>query len=238
MALNASKVKQESSGPKAPILDEGAYPARLVAVIDLGLQPQSYNGEAKAPKNQLQTIYESTDEFMPDEDGEPDETKPRWFWDDFPLNHIKSDKATSTKRYMALDPNLEHDGDWAKLVGNPVIVGLTRTKGRDGNEYNNVGSTSTMRAKEANKLPELVNPVILFDLSDPDVEVFNKLPNRIQEKIKSNLEYEGSLLQKLLKGGKKKEESPTNNDPAPDVKSGVDKTASHSEEEDSNDDNW
>lgn len=239
MALNASKVKQESSGPRAPVLDEGAYPARLVGVIDLGLQPQSYNGEAKAPKNQLQIIYESSDEFMPGEDGEPNEEKPRWFWEDFPLNHIKSDKATSTKRYMALDPQLEFDGDWSKLIGRPVIVGLTRTKGRDGNEYNNVGSTSTMRAKEAAKLPELVNDPILFDLEEPDLEVFNSLPNRLQEKIKSNLEYEGSALEALIKGGKAKTTKGEPRNPAPDAKSGAEKTASHSEEEeDSDDNNW
>lgn len=236
MALNASKVKQESSSPRAPTLDEGAYPARLVGIIDLGLQPQSYGGEAKAPKNQLQIIYESTDEFMPDEDGNPNEEKPRWFWEDFPLNHIKSDKATSTKRYMALDPQLEFNGDWAKLIGRPVIVGLTRTKGRDGNEYNNVGSTSTMRAKEADKLPELVNSPILFDLESPDVDVFNGLPNRLQEKIKENLEYEGSKLEALLKGGGKSTKGEQKK-PAPDVKSGVEETASPSNEAD-NGDEW
>lgn len=241
MALNASKVKHTSSGPKAPVLDEGAYPARLVAVIDLGLQPQEYNKESKPPKNELQVIYESSDEFMPDEEGNPNEEKPRWFWESFPLNHIKSDKATSTKRYLALDPNLEFDGDWSQLIGRPVIVGLTRTKGRDGNEYNNVGSTSTMRAKEANKAPELVNDPILFDLDDPNLEVFLTLPERIQQKIKDNLEFTGSKLDRLLaehKGGKKNEENPRDKKPAPDVKSGAEETVSRGDEgndDDSND---
>lgn len=208
MALNASKVKG-NSGPRAPVLDAGAYPARLVGVIDLGLQPQEYKGESKPPKNEIQIIYESSDEFMPGEDGEPDESKPRWFWESFPLNHIKSEKAKSTARYLALDPTLEFGGDWSKLVGRPVNVGLTRTKSRDGNEYNNVGATSSMRPKEADKLPELVNDPILFDMSEPDVEVFLALPERLQNKIKDSLEFDGSELDKLLedhKGGGKKEE--------------------------------
>lgn len=224
MPLNASKVPT-NSGPQAPLLDEGAYPGRLVAVIDLGLQPQQYNGESKPPKNQLQTIYESSDEFMPDEDGEPDETKPRWFWEDFPLNNLKSDLATSTKRYFALDPKNEHGGDWAKLLGAPVMIALIRKKSKDGSkEYNNVGGTSSMRPKEAAKLPDLVNDPKVFNLEDPDVEVFLSLPERIQEKIKANLEYTGSLLEKRLaahaKGEKVEEkksqvedEIPWENDP-------------------------
>ena len=203
MALNANNVPRTSSGKRAPILDEGAYPARLVQVIDLGLQPQrEWAGEAKPPAYELQTVYESSDEFMPDEDGNPDETKPRWFWDDFKLYSLKSDLATSTKRYYALDPNEEANGDWAQLIGRPVIIALTKTKGRDGTEYNNVGGTSSMRPKEAAKLPELVNEPKVFDLGDPDIEVFLTLPQRLQDKIKTNLNFEGSLLQKRLKDHK------------------------------------
>jgi hypothetical protein len=229
MALNANKVKGNNNGPKAPLLDEGAYPARLVAVIDLGLQPQQYNGEAKPPKVELQTIYELSDEFMPGEDGEPDETKPRWMWDSFPLNNLNSEKAKSTARYYALDPNEENGGDWSKLLGAPVIVAITKTKGRDNNEYNNVGGTSTMRAKEAAKLPDLVNDPILFDMDNPDLEVFLALPQRLQDKIKESLSFGGSKIESMLdshKGGGKAKENPTKKDTAPDVKSGVEKTAS------------
>lgn len=241
MALNASKIKSAGGGKRAPVLDEGAYPARLVWLIDLGLQTQrAYKGEPKPPAYAIQTVYESSDEFMPDEDGNPDETKPRYFWEDFPIYNLKSDLAKSTKRYYALDPNAEHDGNWAELIGAPVIVALTRSKGNDGNEYNNVGATSTMRAKEAAKLPELVNEPKVFDLDDPDIDVFLSLPDRLQETIKNNLNYEGSLLQKRLKAHKndakdeKKEEVPTKKEVAPDVKSGAEETASHgSEDEDS-----
>src|SRR5690606_6350805 len=141
MALNARKVKT-NSGPKAPLIDDGAYPARLQGVVDLGLQEQVYKGEAKAPKNEIWTTYELTDEFMPGEDGEPDENKPRWFSEIIPLNNLDSDLAKSTKRYYALDPNEEEEGEWTELIGRPVIVTII-TKG----EYNNIGGTAVMRAK-------------------------------------------------------------------------------------------
>lgn len=203
MALNARKVKN-NSGPKAPLIDEGAYPARLQGVVDCGLQPQEFKGESKSPKNEIWTTYELSDEFMPDEDGNPDEAKPRWFSEFIPLNNLDSDKARSTKRYYALDPNEEEEGDWAKLLENPVIVTIVVNK-----EYNNIGGTSAMRPKEAAKLPKLINPSRLFSMDSPDLEVFLSLPNFVQDKIKGGLEFEGSALDKLLKDhkGEKKTES-------------------------------
>jgi len=202
MAMNARKVKN-NSGPKAPLIDEGAYPSRLQGVVDLGLQPQEYAGETKTPKNELWTTYELSDEFMPDENGEPDESKPRWFSERFALNNLDSDLAKSTKRYYALDPNEEEEGDWAALIGRPVITTIVK-KG----EYNNIGGTSTMRPKEAAKLPELVNAPRIFSMDEPDIDVFLSLPTFVQDWIKGGLEFEGSKLDELLKdhkGGAKTE---------------------------------
>lgn len=196
MAMNARKVKN-TGGPKAPLIAAGAYPGRLQGVIDCGLQPQEYKGESKAPKTELWTTYELSDEFMPDEDGNPNEEKPRWFSEFLPLNNLDSDLANSTKRYYALDPNEEADGDWSQLIGKPVTIAIV-VKG----EYNNIGGTGAMRPKEASKLPELVNASRVFSMDDPDVEVFLSLPNFVQDKIKGGLEYEGSKLEILLKDHK------------------------------------
>ena len=207
MALNARKVKHVSSGPKAPALDEGAYPARLVQLIDLGVQPQEYAGEKKAPKNELMITYEFTDEFMPDEDGNPDESKPRWLSERFPLNNLDSDKAKSTIRYYALDPKEEEEGEWPNLIGRPVLVTVTKKKTENG-DRNYIGGTAAPREKDAAKYPKLVNEPRVFLMDDPDVEVFKALPDWIQDIIKGGLEYEGSKLHQLLSGNKstKKEE--------------------------------
>ena len=70
--------------------------------------------------------------------------------------------------------------------------------------YNNVSGLSSMRAKEASKAPELVNPPKVLDLSNPDVEIFKSLPTWVQELItKENLDFSGSPLQKLLEVSKK-----------------------------------
>jgi hypothetical protein len=198
MALNARKVKS-NSGPKAPAIDEGAYPARLVQVIDLGLQKQEFGGEVKPPKNDIWTTYELVDEFMTGEDGEPDTEKPRWLSERIPLNNLDSDLAKSTKRYYALDPNEEEDGEWANLLGRPALVVVTKKKREDG-DRNYIGGTSAPRAKDAAKYAPLVNEPKVFMLDNPDLEVFNSLPDFLKEIIKEGLEFEGSLLDKLLKG--------------------------------------
>jgi hypothetical protein len=48
---------------------------------------------------------------------------------------------------------------------------------------------------------ELKNETVVFSLDEPDLEVFNALPEFLQEKIKGNINYQGSALATLLGGG-------------------------------------
>ena len=58
-----------------------------------------------------------------------------------------------------------------------------------------------MRPKDAAKAEPLKKgEAKVFVLDDPDMEVFNSLPDWLQDKIKSNLEYAGSELQEALEG--------------------------------------
>lgn len=206
MGINASNVKHSggNTGPAQDPIDVGNYPARLVQVIDLGLQPQRpYQGQEKPPAHMLFTTYELTDEFMKDEDGKDIEDKPRWLSEDFPLHSLKSDRARSTQRYNVLDPDCANGGDWGELLTTPCMVTVTQSEGKGknaGKVYNNIGGTSPMRAKDAERTPELVNPPKVFDLDQPDIEIFKSLPEWLQDKIKGNLEYKGSPLDLKLSG--------------------------------------
>lgn len=216
MAINAANVKSSGGGFRQPTLEAGGYPGRLVQVIDLGLQPQSFNGEEKEPKNQIMVTYELSDEFCVDEDGNTLKDKPRWISEDFPLNSLDSEKAKSTARYKVLDPKVEYGGDWSQIVGAPCLINIVVNQGKGknaGREFNNVSGISLLRAKEAANLPDLVNKPVVFDLENPDTEVFNSLPAFIQDRIKSNLEFNGSKLQKLLKGENVEEASDSSDEP-------------------------
>ena len=205
MGLNAKKLPKGNGGPRVeqPILEPGPYPARVVQVIDLGLQPQRpYQGAEKPPTYMIQLTYELLDEFMIDEEGNVQEDKPRWVSEEFPFKSLELDQAKSTKRYYALDPECALDGDFTQLVGIPCVVTLVHGENKKDPDrpYMNVGNVSPMRPKDVAKAPELVNDPRVFTLDDPNMDVFLSFPQWLQDKIKANLEYKGSLLEKRLTG--------------------------------------
>lgn len=205
MGINANKVPKAGGNFKpADAMEAGNYPCRIVQVIDLGLQPQrAWQGEEKPPAHSLMVTYEFTDEFMRDEDGNDMLDKPRWLSEEFPLRSLDSELAKSTKRMKALDPKGDLEGDWAKLVGVPCMVTVTQSEGKGKNEgrtFNNIGGVSAMRSRDAERCEPLVNDPKILDLDEPDLTIFQSLPEWLQEKIKNNLEYKGSALERLLTG--------------------------------------
>lgn len=198
--LNAKKVP--GGGPRPDPVEPGTYPARLVQVITLGVQKQRpYKGEEKSPALELHLTYEFLDEFLKDEDGNDIEDKPRWLSETMPFRNLNSERAKSTKRYFALDPDVEHDGDWGELIGKPCMVTIINNEGKGANAgriFDNIDSVSSMRPKEAAKAPELVNPPKVFDFYNPDLEVWDKLPEWMQDKMKSAVDFEGSDLEEAL----------------------------------------
>ena len=211
MSLNVKNIKTESKFERPPSLDAGTYPGAPVQVIGLGLQEQrAWKGETKSPRQMLKITYELADEFMLDEEGKEDESRPRWVSEDFPLHSLEADLATSTKRYNAMDPTLEHGGDFSKLLGSPCLIVLSADPSKKDADviYNNVKDVNAMRAKDAAKAAGLVNPTKVFDFYDPDFEVFQSLPEWIQNTIKEGLDYEGSTLEGLVNGGGGAEKKP------------------------------
>lgn len=200
MGLNAKNVKVDR--PQQEVLEADVYRARPVQIIDLGLQPQRpYQGKDKPPVQELMLTYELCDEFMKDEDGNDIEDKPRWISETLPFYGLFADKAKSTQRYNAFDPTGAFDGDFSRCAGVPINLTIVNNAVGD-KVYNNVGNVAPMAAKKAATCPELVNPAKVFDLDNPDMEIFNALPEWLRDKIKSNLNFQGSpLQQKLGKAG-------------------------------------
>lgn len=213
MALNAKTAAGGGGGMNYTPLDPGTYPARLVQLVDVGLQNQRpYQGQEKPPAREIMFTYEFVDEFMLDEDGQEQEDKPRWISEFMPLFNLESERAKSTHRYKALDPTLEHDGDFTQLMGTPIMVTIVQNPGKGKNQgkiFENIAEVTPMREKDARRCPELVNEPVVFDLEDPDPKVFLNLPRFVQDKVKANLEYAGSKLAKLLddnSGGPEKQQ--------------------------------
>jgi hypothetical protein len=201
MGLNAKTAPSPSGGGvEQPLLAVGGYPGRVVQIIDLGVQPQKpWKGKEKPPAHMMMVTYEFADEFCVDEDGKELEDKPRWLSEDFALFSLDSDLATSTKRYRVFDPEEKFEGEFTLCLEAPVLITVTHNKKGD-KTYTNVGDIGPLRPKEIDKLPPLVNPSRCFLLDEPDLEVFNNLPNWIREKITSALNFKGSALDVALNG--------------------------------------
>lgn len=218
----ALKAPQGNGGkqfaPQANI-EPGTYPARLVQIIDYGLQPQRpYQGKDKPPAQEIGLTYELLDEFMKDEDGEDILDKPRWISETLPFHGLFADKAKSTQRYHVFDPNEDWGGDFSKAIEMPCNVTVVNNAVGD-KVYDNIGALTAMRPKDADKAPALKNPAVVFDLDNPNMEVFNKFPKWIQEKLCGNLNYKGSALEAAVgKNPPKGEEKKPAKAPAPQEK--------------------
>lgn len=209
MGLN---IKQGIGGQKLSfkLMEPGSAPARLVQVIDLGLQPDMYKGVEQAPKQRLLFTYEFPYEFMLDDDGQELKDKPRWLSEDMPWYNLNATKAKSTERYNAFDPAGAFDGDLEKCLGAPVMVTIIHNPGKGknaGKVFENIDNVSAMQSKMAANLPQLVNAPRIFSLEEPDMDIFMALPKFIQDRITSNLEFAGSKLEKLI-GATNKESTP------------------------------
>jgi hypothetical protein len=205
MALRAPKGGNNNNRVEQPVIEADVYPSYLVQIIDLGLQPQKeFQGKAKPPCQEIMLTYELSDVFMLDEEGEELEDKPRWISEVLPFYGLFADKAKSTQRYKAFDPTEEWEGDFSKALGMPCNVTIVNNVKGD-KTYTNVANVASISEKKAAKMNELKNPTKAFDLDEPDLEIFNSLPKWIQDKIKGNLEYKGSILEALLENGGKEE---------------------------------
>lgn len=198
------KAETQSFSTMAP-LEAGSYPARLLSVIDLGLQPQpEWQGKVRPPARKLLTTYEILDEYLLDETGDEILDKPRVISEQFALHPLTSQRAKSTNRYFVLDPGNKYGGDWSHLVDMPVVVNIVQNPQEStGRIFNNIAGLSPMRQKEAVNARAAVNPVFVFDLDEPDIAVWEELLHDWQrEIIKNNLNFSGSILeQKLEKHG-------------------------------------
>lgn len=238
MALFQAPTKDSGKAPsKAPLLESGGYPARLVRLIDLGKQPGS--GQYPEPSYKLLGTFELLDEYMKetneageivmiqDPDGEPGEMigkdlldKPRWFDFEFTYNPdgYMGDRSHIYKFIQAIDgfevkpdPANGIAGHPAKelkdMLGEPLnvtLVSYTKKSGKNAGQLaNKISGFTSMKSKEKREARALINPTVFFDLGEPDVEVFNKLPGgdhewAIKNRILGNLEFNGSKLQAAL----------------------------------------
>jgi hypothetical protein len=186
---NASPVAKQRQ-----LITAGQHMARIVQVIDMGLQKQpDWQGQAKPPAYMMHITFEFPNERI-DIQGE---SKPMWKSRDLKLsNH---EMSICYKWYKKLDPNNEFKGDWSKLINKECAILVIHEEGKGknaGKTYDKIADVMPLMAGMT--VPPLENDPHLFELTSPNLEVFEAQPDWLQNKIKENLEYENSKLYRLL----------------------------------------
>ena len=190
MALNfastGSKTKKEYSR-----VEDGAYPARIVQIIDFGKQIETdwKTGEPKvyedsgAPiiKHKVWINFE-----LPTETIEVNgEMKPRWYGKEFTVSmHEKSALFALLK---AVDPkgDATNKGRNVKgLLGLPAMITIASTSSGKAK----VGAISGV--PKGMKVDELANDETFFDLDSTDLSIFESLPQWMQDRIKGGVDFD------------------------------------------------
>lgn len=175
------------------------HDARLVGLVDYGHQPPfMWEGKMTESKYKVGFVYELVDTSM-EESGRP-------FWIEESVNVSdyepkKPGQITSTmmKRVRTLD-GINGDSNNGKN-----LTGLLNKPCQVETQINDNGYAKLMgvsKASDKYEYAELRNPTTVFNMDEPDLDVFLKFPEFKQNKIKQALDFPGSALESaLLKAG-------------------------------------
>jgi len=175
MILTASKTFESAPA--------GVYAARLFRLIDMGTQTGDYQGKPTIARKLLLSFELLGDDRM--QDGNPFVISRRF-------TASLSSKAAlrafiNQWRGKALtDEEVQAGYDVNKLLGQYGFLNLTETE-RDGKTYTNIASISPL--PKGMPKPEGVNAPQMFDLDQPDWELFDTLSESLKAQIAVTPEY-------------------------------------------------
>lgn len=197
MSLNLNSAGSSGGGStKArPLAKAGVQAARVIHVVDLGIQERSFAGETKPPVRQIFVNFELVNENHKDDEGK-----------DFRLNlsakrmnFLKDEKATIVKFLSSIDPDGSCGGDMSKLVGRACLVTVVHNKKeKDGKAvtYANLGGVSL--PPEGFEIKPLAGKPVVFEFDNPTKEALIELPKFLHNILKQSLKYAGSKTESLL----------------------------------------
>lgn len=172
----------------------GTQEARILKVIDIGMHanPQF---PANKPKQQFIIQLELANDTV-EIDGKTLPMTTIAF-----VGQAQRKKDGSDSKYTALLAASGHAPaeplSLEKLIGAPVSVSIIEDK-KDKSKTK-VGNIGTVSARVAELIPPLVGESLVFDMDDPDLDIFeNKLTEFQQAKIKEALNFQSSPLYEAL----------------------------------------
>lgn len=184
-------VKESGSGDYV-LPPVGNHLARCYRVIDLGTQKQTWQGVEKAAKK-VMIVWELHGE---NENGEPlitDDGRPLAVSRRFTPS--LSEKATLYAFLVSWRgrdfTKEEKEGFHLKnILDKWCMVNITHDTANNGKTYANVSNISAVPSViKKNGLPEGVNPLVWFDIDEPDMAVFDAFPEYLKKIISETPEW-------------------------------------------------
>jgi hypothetical protein len=182
------QVKQPEGGGDFEPIPEGVYTARCFKVIDLGTQEVEFAGETKdLPK--IMVTWEILDDEVKMGDGRPFAISKTYT----ASLHEKSNlyKDLVAWRGKSFSPEELLGFDISKLAGAYCQIQVVHNQSKDGSRtFANVNTI--MATKER---PEPVNATVIFDINNPDMDIFETFSDYLKDKVRNSAEWQTKEIQ-------------------------------------------
>ena len=182
MSLKLKRKKRTT----VPPLAGGTYLGICIGIIDIGEQ---YNQNFKNYADKLMLLFEIAGETV-NVDGED---KPRWLSREYTAS--LNEKAALYKHLVAwrsrdfTESELDTDGDGfdiESMLGKPCMLTVI-VKDGDNGTYNRIENIAAL--PKGVPAPTTEQELLAYDIDERDEEVFAKLPEWIQGKIKKSTQF-------------------------------------------------
>ena len=183
----------EDKGGNFERCPSGMHLARCYRIVDLGTQKTEYMGQVKY----LHKVMIGWEIHGTDDSGKPLKMK-----DERPFAIFKNYTLSwSEKANLRLDlqswrgrPFSQEEMrkfDLKNVLGAFCMLNVIERPGQDGKTYTNVAGVTPVPAMiKQNGLPAAVNKNELFNIGEPDMEMFNTFSDNLKAKISSSPEWQ------------------------------------------------
>jgi hypothetical protein len=188
-------IAKDSGGGNFKRVPSGAYIGRCYSLIDLGTQLTSGQYGDKL-QHKLRIGWEL---FGEDEQGNPltvnmdGKTMPMTISKSYTVSlHEKAGLRRDLVAWRGKDfTNEELNGfELKNVLGQWAMISVVETE-NNGQTYTNIANINPVPASiKKNGLPEAHNETKIFDINDPDMDLFESFSENLQNKIKKSPEWE------------------------------------------------
>jgi hypothetical protein len=188
--VNRMAIIAADNGGNFKPVPQGVHLARCYRVIDLGTQEVEYQGDVKA-QHKIMLGWEL---FGEDETGAPlltDDGQPLVISKRYTLSLSKNARLRTdleSWRGRAFSDQELKGFDVSALVDKWCMVNVVHDH-RDGKTFSNIVSISPVPAMLRNARPAGVNRLQVFDVTQPDMEVFGGFHDKLREIIERSFEW-------------------------------------------------